>query len=722
MDLGDWSIRNWRLVSGLTSLLLVVACALVGYDSGYNGRFPALGGPNALLYDATLRAAQPFRRSVATTPAVFVAIDDSSLTGPELARLPRALFQPVWARLIDGLAAAGAKRIAFDVVFAYSGADFQIGSFQLPDYDRALVEALRRHRQQIVLGRFPSIPPAPVFAQAVGPGRIGVLDLRLESDGRVRSAAPLALLPDGRIVLGFAALGAGLSVSKASATERLLITPEGPLADTPTYSLGTLLGCLATPEGAARVGAAVDGRVVVIGTSVLGEDEHRGPTRFLGRASTEPQGDACAPRRGAFPREDPETGPGALLQIAAIQSAASERPVTLAPDWLRATAAAVLALIFVALALRDESAFTFGEGDVVSGQVIMLQLARTLATGVVGPLVLGGMATLAAFAAADLWLPMGYPTMAAILAFGAIVGIRSARHRMYFRRLYRTTGRYLPPARLVTLARSGFADPPEGQEREVSILLVDLIGFTRFSNEPHRTASEVVRVANRYFTEMQAAIDRHEGCSDKFLGDAVLAFWNGLSDEPAHALKALTAARDIIDTLSRSGIADEYRLGARAVVCSGRVYVGDLGAKQRSNFTIIGPAVNETFRLEKMPDLYGLPLLVAASTAALIEAESGTPEGTKVFENHRFVRVDDIEMKGFAKPEPVYTLVPRDDPGLAAFEAGRTALDRHDLAAGLAHMQQVDRGMLLQAAKVVSEHARRIAAPPLQHAGTPVPL
>ena len=63
--------------------------------------------------------------------------------------------------------------------------------------------------------------------------------------------------------------------------------------------------------------------------------------------------------------------------------------------------------------------------------------------------------------------------------------------------------------------------------------------------------------------------------------------------------------------------ASEHRLVARAVVCSGRVYVGDLGAKQRSNFTIIGPAVNETFRLEKVPDLYGLPLLVAASTAEI---------------------------------------------------------------------------------------------------------
>ncbi len=199
---------------------------------------------------------------------------------------------------------------------------------------------------------------------------------------------------------------------------------------------------------------------------------------------------------------------------------------------------------------------------------------------------------------------------------------------MYFRRLYRTTGRYLPPARLVTLARTGFADPPEGQEREVSILLVDLIGFTSFSNEPNRTASEVVRVANRYFTAMQAAIDRHEGCSDKFLGDAVLAFWNGLSDEPAHALKALAAARDIIHTLQQSGATRTSIGWARAPWSAPAGSTWAISApSSAATSPSSGPAVNETFRLEKMPDLYGLPLLVAASTAALIEAARGCGGG-----------------------------------------------------------------------------------------------
>ena len=64
----------------------------------------------------------------------------------------------MWARLIDGLLEARARRIAFDVVFAYAGADFQVGSFVLPDYDGSLIDSLGRARDRIVLGRFPSIP------------------------------------------------------------------------------------------------------------------------------------------------------------------------------------------------------------------------------------------------------------------------------------------------------------------------------------------------------------------------------------------------------------------------------------------------------------------------------------------------------------------------------------------------------------------------------------
>jgi class 3 adenylate cyclase/CHASE2 domain-containing sensor protein len=698
VDLGEWSIRNWRPLVILTTAVCVAMGGLAGYISDYRSDFPALGGPNGLLYDLTLRTSQPWRGDVPAVPIVLVAVDDASLASTEFAALPRALFQPIWARLIDGLLDAGARRVAFDLVFAYSGVDFKVGSFTLPDYDRSLIDALARARDRVVLARFPGVPPAAVFLDAVGPSRVGVLDLQVESDGRVRSTAPLIRLPDGRIALGFAALGAGWGVRQASSAERILIAPAAPLTDTPTYSLGTLLTCLSSKEGFDQVQKAVAGRIVVVGTTVVGEDEHRGPMRFLGRVAPPLSDGRCTPQPGTFERPQVEQVPGVLLQIAAIQSAASERRVTLAPEWLRLTAGAILTLLFALLAFRDESALALGERDVSPGSVILVQLARSIAFGFVGPILVGCAFSAAALAFAELWLPMGYPILVTIIAFGTILGVRSVRHRALFRKLFQTAGRYLPPERLVVLARSGFADQREGQEREVSILLADLVGFTSFSNKPGLTASEAVGVANRYFTMMQSVIDRHEGCSDKFLGDAVLAFWNGLSDEPNHAVKALAAARDIIDAVNSAQASDHSQLGARAVVCSGKVYVGDLGAKHRSNFTIIGPAVNETFRLEKVPDLYGLSLLIASSTADMITQRTNTG----VLGSNVLLRIDDVDLKGFAGARSIYALVPEEDPGLAEFEAARAALDQGMWQVGLAHLGAVASGMLQQAAKVLS--------------------
>jgi len=674
-----------------------------GWTSDYGGFLQGLGGPNALLYDVTLKASQPWRRDVPTVPVVFVAIDHASLSRPDLSALPRALFQPIWARLIDGLLDAGARRIAFDTVFAYAGSDFQVGNFALPEYDRSLVDALARGRERIVLGRFPTLPPAPAFLKAVGAARVGVLDVQIESDGRVRSTGPLARLPDGRIAFGFAALAAGWSISQAAAVPRLLIAPSGPLTETPTYSLGTLLDCLASADGARRVRGAVTGRVVVVGTSVLGEDEHRGPTRFF--AASVPRSasnDGCEPKPGLAGRTEQESLPGALLQIAAIQSGASERRVSLAPDWLRVVSGAALAVLFGMIALKDESALTISEQDVSPVSVMLVQLLRSLIIGLAGPFLVGGMISVACFTLAAFWLPMGYPIVATSLAFGTILGLRWGRHRALFRRLYRTAGRYLPPARLAELARGGFAEIPAGQEREVSILLADLVGFTSFSNEPDRSASEVVAVANRYFTMMQAAIDRHGGCSDKFLGDAVLAFWNGLADEPNHALEALAAARDIVSAVSNAESASGARLAARVVVCSGRVYVGDLGARQRSNFTIIGPAVNETFSLEKLPDFYGVPLLVAASTAEMIRRSASGAGSAAALAGSVLVRLDDVELKGFGEPRSIYALVPDDDPGLAMFEAAREAFNQRKVREGLAHLERIEGGMLQRAAEVLS--------------------
>ena len=170
-------------------------------------------------------------------PVVFVAIDDASLSDPELAALPRALFQPVWARLIDGLLEAGARRIAFDVVFAYAGADFQVGSFTLPDYDRSLIDSLKGLEIASSLVDFPAFLRRFPSSRQQGHHGSEFWTSSLNRMEECEAPRPLSGSADGRIALGFAALGAGLSIRQVSAAQRILITPSAPITDTPTYSL-----------------------------------------------------------------------------------------------------------------------------------------------------------------------------------------------------------------------------------------------------------------------------------------------------------------------------------------------------------------------------------------------------------------------------------------------------------------------------------------------------
>ena len=443
---------------------------------------------------------------------------------PSLPLFRGRLFQPVWARLIDGLLEAGARRIAFDVVFAYAGADFQVGAFTLPDYDRSLIDSLEPAGSASCSARFPSVAPAPPFLRRWERRGSEFSTCRLESDGRVRSTAPIVRLADGRIALGFAALGAGLSVRQASAAQRLLLTPSAPLR---IRRHTVWRPC----SPACHRRKACDEFVM-----------HRRPDRRYGYGGAwrrrAPRADAFSGRRPPprparsvrtaqravqTPTRRPCAG-GAACKIAAIQSAASDRPVLLAPTWLR--------LIAGAGSRSFSPSWLCGTKARWHSASAMSRRARSCSCNWRGRLRSDWWAR--SFSAACLAPRRSYsPTFGCRWAIPSWLRfshlqrslgfVRSAIGHL-FRSLYRTAGRYLPPARLVTLARSSFADPLDGHEREVSILLADLAGFTSFSNRPDLTASEIVRVANRYFTLMQAAIDRHDGCSDKFLGDAVLAF------------------------------------------------------------------------------------------------------------------------------------------------------------------------------------------------------
>lgn len=689
-----------RLVT-LAVLLCIVAGAAAGYLTRFEGPIPSLGGPNAFLYDLALGVAARASGHPPAATVAFVAVDDASLATAPLAKVPRALFQPFWAELIDGAVAAGASKIAFDIVFAYAGNDFEAGSFRIPDYDRSLIEALARTRGRVVLGRYPSVPPAPAFGRAVGPGNVAVLDIRPESDGRVRSVAALLRTSEGRAAFGFAALAAGLRPDEVLSTERLFVAPTRSLADVPTYRLGTLLACFRSEAGRQDVATALRGRVVVVGSALSGEDVHRGPTRFVSTGPAPVPAGPCAPERAMGPPVEGEPAPGALLHAAAIEGALAARPVRHGPDWVLAAAGAALAGAFSALVLTTKAPLaTIGRSRLAARRRLHA-VAGAAAIALLGPVVLGAGVAVASFVLVRVWLPLGGPILAASGLAGALLSIRALRHRREFDRLVQAASRYVPLGWLSDPVRSE-DDAQSGEEREVSLILADFIGFTDFITDPSRGASQVVRDINRHFTTMQDAVDRYGGYTDKFIGDAILAFWNGLDDDPDHAGRALAAAlaivRDLEAAAARPGPdgAATGGLTARVVVATGLVYVGDLGADQRRNFTVVGSVVNEAFRLEKMPDLYGLSVLVGGSTVAALLGQASDPSSPMF--GHAFVRVDDVVLKGFTELRPIYAVVDTGDPGLPAFLSGRAALDEGRLSEARAALGSVRAGSLAKAA------------------------
>jgi adenylate cyclase len=147
------------------------------------------------------------------------------------------------------------------------------------------------------------------------------------------------------------------------------------------------------------------------------------------------------------------------------------------------------------------------------------------------------------------------------------------------------------------LARGGF--PKAGQSREITILFSDIRGFTTLSERlpPER----VVALLNRYFSRQVEVILRHGGCLDKFIGDAIMAFWGAPLDDPDHASHAVMAALEMSEQLEEfkrevgsEGTAFDVGIGLN----SGPAVVGLMGSDNKREYTAIGDTVNLGSRIE----------------------------------------------------------------------------------------------------------------------------
>jgi class 3 adenylate cyclase len=187
---------------------------------------------------------------------------------------------------------------------------------------------------------------------------------------------------------------------------------------------------------------------------------------------------------------------------------------------------------------------------------------------------------------------------------------------------------YVPRTLVGQLMEMG-SDCAAASDREVTVLFMDLAGYSRFSEG--RSATEVAAYLNGIFARVGPIIERHGGSIDKYTGDGLMAVWGAPSPVTAHARKALSAASEIVEKLSGTVLADlaadprscRIRLGLH----TGRVLAGDLGFAGRTDYTVVGKTVNIAQRaqaaLKPVADKLPVELAITEATrrAAEIPAE-----------------------------------------------------------------------------------------------------
>jgi class 3 adenylate cyclase len=187
-------------------------------------------------------------------------------------------------------------------------------------------------------------------------------------------------------------------------------------------------------------------------------------------------------------------------------------------------------------------------------------------------------------------------------------------------RALRVAAVYLPRQIVHGLISRGVAAALVSEQREVTVLFTDIVEFTtRTETLP---ADETAAFLNHHFGLLTGAIEAEDGMVDKFIGDAMMALWNGIDEQQDHALRAVRAARSIVAAVRRDNAGREVPVQLRIGLHSGRVVVGNIGSSSRMNYTVVGDTVNTAQRLEALakellPDA-DIPVLLSETTVAAL--------------------------------------------------------------------------------------------------------
>lgn len=660
--LGRWFKRKFGYARLVCLVLLVGFAALRVWDPH----------PVQELRVRTWDYFQLFEPRVKTMrPVTIVDIDEKSLADPRLGQWP-------WPRtriadIITHLTRLGAVVIAFDAIFPEPdrlNPDIAADTFRnldeatrdklkaLPSNDRIFADAIRASR--VVLGesggpnvraldqnlpvtglamlgeepqpfmyKFPGLLRNVEVLEQAAAGR-GLFTIRPERDGIVRRVPMIMVAQDVTMPsLSFEMLRV------ASGSDTILIKADkagiqsvGVRGFTiPTDANGQLWVHYARHDPSIYVSAVdvmdnrvpqdrIAGKLVLIGTSATG----------LNDIKTTPVSPAL---------------PGVEVHAQVLESALSGG-VVWQPNFgiaLEFFGALILGLLVIVFAPNF-------------GPVTLVLVGSLFATALAGT-------SWFFYTQHKLLLDFTYPMMSTTAIYLTLIFASFVREQSQRRQIRSAFGQYLSPALVEQLAQSPEKLVLGGEEREMTIMFSDMRGFTSISETYKNDPQGLTALMNRFLTPLTNAILNRKGTIDKYMGDAIMAFWNAPLDDKEHQINACEAALDMLarcDELNqkrereaKEGGHPYIPLNIGVGLNTGTCVVGNMGSDVRFDYSVFGDSVNLASRLEGQSKEYGFPIIVGSKTAMAVK------------DRFAILELDFIMVKGKKEPEVIYAIAGRED-------------------------------------------------------------
>jgi adenylate cyclase len=603
-------------------------------------------------------------------PVTIVDIDEKSLSNPDLGQWP-------WPRtriadLVAALTRLGAVVIAFDVVFPEPdrlNPDIAADTFRnldeatrdklraLPSNDQVFADVIRRSK--VVLGEsggpdvhseldkglpvtgLAMLGEDPVHWMPLFPGLVrnisvieeaaagrGLFTVVPEQDGIVRRV-PTLMQAQGITMpsLSFEVL----RVASGSGTILIKVDKEGIRSigmqhfQIPTDAHGQLWVHYAHHDPSIYVSAidVLQGRVA--------QDKIAGKLVLIGTSATGLVDIKTTPVEPVMP--------GVEIHAQVLEAALTGATLT-QPNWAAAVefiAAILLGLLVIAFTPQ-------------LGVVTLVVVGAGFATALIG-------VSWYCYIHHRLLIDFTYPLLSTSAIYLTLIFASFLREQNQRRQIRLAFGQYLSPALVEQLAHA----PPVlgGEEREITVMFSDVRGFTSISESYKRDPQGLTQLMNRFLTPLSNAIIARKGYVDKYMGDAIMAFWNAPHEDADHQVNACEAALDMLERIDAVNAPreQEAKTGGHVYIPlkvgiglnTGIGVVGNMGSDLKFNYSALGDSVNLASRLEGQTKEYGFPVIVGSSTAMAVK------------DHFAILELDFIMVKGKSEPEVIYAIAGRKD-------------------------------------------------------------